>query len=70
VRGASPTPVTHVSRLSATLQIGELSRQGLQGCFEHALNTRIAWLMQPVGLHAAHFFDALMQVWRMNGHIA
>jgi hypothetical protein len=56
--------------LSATLQIGEPGRQGLQGCFEHGLNMRIGWLMQSVGLHAAPFFDALMQVWRMNGRIA
>src|SRR5215217_8884919 len=37
-----------------TVQLGELSFQGLQGRFDGALNARIASLMEPVRFHADH----------------
>ena len=44
--------------VDVAIQFGELRFQGLQDCLGHPLNSRIAWLMRPIGLHADHLAAA------------
>src|SRR4051812_16926348 len=40
--------------VDVAIQFVELGLECLQGCLEHALNGRIACLMQPIGFDAEH----------------